>query len=591
MLSGAKHLVFSLTRKNKILRLKPQNDIAAQPRKRAEIWWVLVLAFSLLSFAVPARAAADLDEQARQIAGELRCPVCQNLSVADSPSELAQQMRAVIVQQLKEGKTPEQIKAFFVSKYGEWVLLAPEPKGLSLLLWILPYAVVGAGIVLVLLVTRHWVRRRQTSAPKKADPALVARVRQEVEHEQLEAGRATGDSPADLLVQERARIYGYMRELEFDYQAGKVSAADYQDLRSEYEVQAAAVLQNMDALPKAQAREATPRKREKRTERTLQGRPAGAGRRGWVLAVGGGFILVFGVAIGALLSMSLRDRQAQSDSITGDFLTGTGPAGMSPATGASAATADFSTLVAQGKSALERNDLPQAIEAFKGALVLDPNHPAPHAYMGLILAQAGHYDGALMAFDKALASDPKFPLALWGKGMLLFQVKKDLAGARQNLEKVLVLLPQGPERDEVQKALVQINLSGAASKQTVAQNEPAGAGAGNISGSVAIASDLKAKLTGNEALFIIARAAQSAGGPPLAVKKIDRPSFPVAYTLGQENVMMPGVAFSGKINVSARLDKDGNPTTRQAGDMVGEYKKNPVAVGTQKVAILIDKAL
>src|SRR5262245_37713066 len=116
MLSGAKHLVFSLTRKNKILRLKPQNDIAAQSRKRAEIWWVLVLAFSLLSFAVPARAAADLDEQARQIAGELRCPVCQNLSVADSPSELAQQMRAVIVLQLKEGKTPEQIKAFFVSK-------------------------------------------------------------------------------------------------------------------------------------------------------------------------------------------------------------------------------------------------------------------------------------------------------------------------------------------------------------------------------------------------------------------------------------------------------------------------------------------
>ena len=55
--------------------------------------------------------------------------------------------------------------------------------------------------------------------------------------------------------------------------------------------------------------------------------------------------------------------------------------------------------------------------------------------------------------------------------------------------------------------------------------------------------------------------------------------------------MMPGVAFSGKIVVSARLDKDGNPTTRQAGDLAGEYKKNPVAVGTQKVDIVIDKLM
>src|SRR5262245_29050814 len=180
------------------------SDLAAQPRRRAEVWWVLVLAFSLLFFATSARAAADLDEQARQIAAELRCPVCQNLSVADSPSELAQQMRAVIQQQLKEGKTPEQIKTFFVSKYGEWVLLAPEPKGFSLLLWILPYAVVGAGVVLVLLVARRWVRRRQTSAPRNADPALVARVRREVEQEQLQPGGVTGDSPEHLLAQERA---------------------------------------------------------------------------------------------------------------------------------------------------------------------------------------------------------------------------------------------------------------------------------------------------------------------------------------------------------------------------------------------------
>src|SRR5512138_2893201 len=60
-----------------------------------------------------------------EVASQLRCVVCQNLSVADSPSEMANQMRAIVRQQLTEGKNPQQIKDFFVSKYGEWVLLAP----------------------------------------------------------------------------------------------------------------------------------------------------------------------------------------------------------------------------------------------------------------------------------------------------------------------------------------------------------------------------------------------------------------------------------------------------------------------------------
>ncbi|MGH7812266.1 MAG: c-type cytochrome biogenesis protein CcmI/CycH, partial [Candidatus Binatia bacterium] len=90
-------------------------------------------------------------------------------------------------------------------------------------------------------------------------------------------------------------------------------------------------------------------------------------------------------------------------------------------------------------------------------------------------------------------------------------------------------------------------------------------------------------------LFIIARSAGSAGGLPLAVKKIDRPSFPLNYSLGQENVMMQGTPFDGKIHISVRLDKDGNPTTRGAGDLTGEYTKNPVEVGVKSVDIVIDQ--
>ena len=97
--------------------------------------------FLLLIIGIPVEAAdpPDLEDQTRVLAAELRCVVCQNLSVADSPSEMAQQMRAIVREQLQAGRTPQEVRDFFVSKYGEWVLLKPKTSGMSLLLWVLPY--------------------------------------------------------------------------------------------------------------------------------------------------------------------------------------------------------------------------------------------------------------------------------------------------------------------------------------------------------------------------------------------------------------------------------------------------------------------
>jgi len=94
-------------------------------------WFILLISFWLIPASLHAESV-DLQEQVRRIAAELRCPVCQALSVADSPSEMAQQMRAIIQQQLKEGKSPDEVKTYFISKYGEWVMLAPTAKGFSL---------------------------------------------------------------------------------------------------------------------------------------------------------------------------------------------------------------------------------------------------------------------------------------------------------------------------------------------------------------------------------------------------------------------------------------------------------------------------
>src|SRR5215470_16011526 len=105
---------------------------------------------SLLSLTKPISAATapDLEDRTRAIAAELRCVVCQNLSVADSPSEMAQQMRGIVRAQLQAGKTPQEIKNYFVSKYGEWVLLAPATTGFSLVLWVLPFVALAIGLAL-----------------------------------------------------------------------------------------------------------------------------------------------------------------------------------------------------------------------------------------------------------------------------------------------------------------------------------------------------------------------------------------------------------------------------------------------------------
>jgi tetratricopeptide (TPR) repeat protein len=251
---------------------------------------------------------------------------------------------------------------------------------------------------------------------------------------------------------------------------------------------------------------------------------------------------------------------------------------------------DTPSLLAQGRTAYERQDWSKAIDAFKKVLALDPDHPEAHTYMGLILAQAGHADGALMAFERALSSNPDFPLALWGRGMLLYQTKQDYSGARQTLEKLLTLLPPGDDRNEIQKTLTEIaQLStGQIEGSKMAKLEMS---QGRIRGTVSIDPRLKAKPDSNAILFIIARSGGSPASPPLAVKRILRPVFPVSYVLGQENVMVPGVALDGKVNISARVDRDGNPATRQPGDLAGEYKKNPVEVGSEKVDIIIDQII
>jgi cytochrome c-type biogenesis protein CcmH len=114
----------------------------------------------------PRGSAADsvLEARTTAVAAQLRCVVCQGLSIQDSPSELAQQMRGLVREQLAAGKSEREVRDYFIARYGEWILLSPRPTGFNLLVYLLPgLALVGGGVMIV-MVARRWI-----SAPAAPD--------------------------------------------------------------------------------------------------------------------------------------------------------------------------------------------------------------------------------------------------------------------------------------------------------------------------------------------------------------------------------------------------------------------------------------
>lgn len=98
-----------------------------------------------------------LDRLTAEVASQLRCPVCRQLSVQDSEAELSKEVKVLIRERLAAGESPEEVKAYFVSKYGEWILLSPPKRGFTLLVWVLPLAGILGGAVALTILFRRWL--------------------------------------------------------------------------------------------------------------------------------------------------------------------------------------------------------------------------------------------------------------------------------------------------------------------------------------------------------------------------------------------------------------------------------------------------
>lgn len=131
-------------------------------------WMLFAL---LLPFGVSAQGTtlpdSVLEARTTAIATTLRCPVCQGESIQDSPADLAQQMRILVKDMLREGKSPDEIRAYFVARYGEWILLQPKMTGLNVVLYVLPILLIVAGGVFIIRFVR-----RSSSTPASNGPVL-----------------------------------------------------------------------------------------------------------------------------------------------------------------------------------------------------------------------------------------------------------------------------------------------------------------------------------------------------------------------------------------------------------------------------------
>jgi cytochrome c-type biogenesis protein CcmH len=120
--------------------------------------WLLAL-LMVVSLAAPALAVRPdeilddpvLETRARAISAGLRCLVCQNQSIDDSEADLARDLRLIVRERLVAGDTDDEVRAYLVARYGEYVLLNPVMGPHTILLWIAGPAVLIGGVVVVLV--------------------------------------------------------------------------------------------------------------------------------------------------------------------------------------------------------------------------------------------------------------------------------------------------------------------------------------------------------------------------------------------------------------------------------------------------------
>lgn len=151
-------------------------------RRGGRIWrwlpWLamVVVVAGVLVIGTHRSSTPTLDQRVTSLAGQVRCPVCDGETAAESDTPPSVEIRALIRQWLQAGESDARIKANLVDDYGTGILEAPPAKGIDLVVWVLPAVVFLAAVVGLGLAFRGWrARLRRATAPSADDRGLVDR--------------------------------------------------------------------------------------------------------------------------------------------------------------------------------------------------------------------------------------------------------------------------------------------------------------------------------------------------------------------------------------------------------------------------------
>lgn len=98
----------------------------------------------------------EQESRARSLESEFKCPVCRSQSIRQSRSFMAEDMKRRVRELIVQGRSDDEIREYFIARYGEWILLTPPKRGFSLAAYVLPFVAVVAGAAMLVFAARRW---------------------------------------------------------------------------------------------------------------------------------------------------------------------------------------------------------------------------------------------------------------------------------------------------------------------------------------------------------------------------------------------------------------------------------------------------
>jgi len=443
-------------------------------RRRFPLWIVLgavVVGALLVGSGVFTSSPPTPAQRAASIESVVRCPSCEDLSVAESSAPTAVAVRAAVGQLIAEGRTDQQIEAYLVDRYGSSIVLDPPASGWSLVVWLLPLlggAVAVTGLAVVLA-------RRRRSAAGNADGGV--------------GGPDAGLTP-DVAAERRAFLSRSLADADAEYLAGDLSDQDYLALRQRDMVRLAALDSRAAPAGSIGGARATSvvatssmaveeRIDEETADGTGPAQPTGPAETGapdptlpgrsprrrlrrntWFLVIG---CTCLAAALVVAVTSFASNRQP-GQSITGSF--------------AQSATQQIEESLAQAATDENQGEAGQAVQLYQSVLDKHPDNEVALAQLGWLEYQTGVQGGsasliadARARLDRAVGLDPGDYAARLYLGTLLLQRDGNAGGAVAQYQKFLA---DGPPAALLAQAAPEIRDAYTRAGQPVPASVPAG---------------------------------------------------------------------------------------------------------------------